>query len=81
MTVSGGKSVTVSTALTSATGNFVVTVANGTAKQTVAEWQTGDVEVAGYTIDAATDMKGKSNILYTFTVTAENTYLSGISFS
>jgi len=81
MTVSGGKSVTVSTPLTAATGTFQITVAAGTAKQTVANWQIGDIEVAGYTITAGTDMAGKSNIVYTFTVTTDNTYLSEVSFS
>ncbi len=81
MKVSGGKTATVTTPLTTATGDFVVTVAAGEAKQQVSQWQTGAVEVAGYTITAATDMKGKSNIEYTFTVTADNTYLSAIAFS
>lgn len=81
LTVSGGKTATVSTTLTSATGTFVVTVDNGTAKQNVAQWQSGDQEIAGFTLTANTDMKGTSNILYTFTVTADNTYLSGIAFS
>ncbi len=81
MTVAGGKTVTVTTPLTTATGAFKVTVAAGTAKQTISEWQSGAQEVAGYTIAANTDMKGTSNIIYTFTVTADNTYLSAIEFS
>ena len=81
MTVSGGKAVEVTTPLATATGTFEVTVTAGTAKQTVDAWQMGDVEVAGFTITAATNMAGTSNILYTFTVTPDNTYLSGISFS
>ncbi len=81
MTVSGGKAVTVTTPLTTSTGTFEVTVAAGTAKQAVSQWQSGAVEVAGFTVTAATDMKGTSNIVYEFTVTADNTYLSGISFS
>lgn len=81
MTVSGGKNVTITSALSGATGTFTVKVAAGTAKQTVAQWQSGDFEVAGFSVVAATDMKGKSNIEYTFTVTADNTYLSGIAFN
>jgi len=81
MTVSGGKAVTVSTPLTDPTGTFTVTVTAGVAKQTVSKWQTGDIEVAGFVIEDDVDMKGKSNILYTFTVTEDNTYLSGIAFS
>ena len=81
MKVSGGKDVTVSTKLTTSTGTFVVTVDAGTARQTVSEWQSGAVEVAGVTIPANQDMKGTSKIDYTFTVTTDNTYLSGISFS
>ncbi|MBQ7603329.1 MAG: hypothetical protein IJU75_00090 [Clostridia bacterium] len=81
MTVSGGKAVSVSTPLTSATGTFVVTVNAGTAKQTVSQWQIGAVEVAGYTVAANTEMKDTTKIDYTFTVTADNTYLSGIAFS
>ena len=81
LTLSGGKTATVSTPLTTATGTFVVTVAADKAKQIVSEWQSGDQEIAGCTIAAATDMKDKTNILYTFTVTTDNTYLSGIAFS
>ena len=81
LTVSGGKTATVTTALTTATGTFVITVDNGTAKQLVSEWQSGDQEIAGFTLGANVDMKGKTNILYTFTVTKDNTYLSGIAFS
>lgn len=78
MTVSGGYTATVTPL---ATGKFTVTVAAGTAKQTVAQWQTGDVEVAGATIDSTVDMKGKSNIAYEFTVDGDTTYLSDITFS
>ena len=81
MTVSGGKTANVSSALTGATGSFTVTVAAGTAKQTVDNWQTGAVEVAGVTIATGTNMASTSNIAYTFTVTADNTYLSAIAFS
>ena len=79
--VSGGKNVTVKTALTDATGTFVISVASGEAKQQVAKWQTGAFEVAGVSVAADTDMKGKSNIEYTFTVDAKNTYLTGVAFS
>ena len=81
MTVSGGKNVTVKTALTTATGTFTIEVDAGTAKQKVSQWQTGAVEVAGYTITAATDMKDTTKIDYTFTVTADNTYLSKVEFA
>ena len=80
MTVSGGKDAGVIKALTTATGDFTVRVVAGAAKQTVPQWQMGAVEVAGFTIDAATDMVGTIRIDYIFTVTADNTYLSGIEF-
>ena len=80
MTVSGGKKATVTTTLTNATGDFKVTVDNGKAKQGVAQWQSGDQEIAGYTLSATTDMKDTTKIVYTFTVTATNTYLSKIEF-
>ena len=81
LTVSGGKKATVKTPLTTATGTFVVEVENGEAKQNVAQWQSGDQEIAGYTLSATTDMKGKTKIDYTFTVTTDNTYLSKIDFA
>ena len=84
----GAKQVTaeVTTAMTGASGTFVVTVSNITANQTVSEWQSGDQEVAGCTISKETDMKDKTTIVFTFTVTADSkdqastTYLSGIEF-
>ena len=84
----GEKKVTaaVTTAMTGASGTFVVTVSNITANQTVSQWQSGDQEVAGYVIKADNDMKDKTTIAFTFTVTADSatqastTYLSGITF-
>ena len=76
----------VTTAMSGASGTFVVTVSNITANQTVSQWQSGDQEIAGYTISKDTDMKDKTTIAFTFTVTADSneqastTYLSGITF-
>ena len=81
MTVSGGKTVTVTTPLTTATGTFDITVAAGTANQTVSQWQSGAFTVAGVTVAATEEMKGTSNIVYTFKVDADNTYLESVSFS
>ena len=80
MTLSGGKTAQVTTPLTDATGNFVVTVYAGAPKQTISDWQTGAFEVAGATIAADDNMKGTTKIEYTFTVTANNTYLNKIEF-
>ena len=80
MKVSGGKNAEVTKALATATGEFEVTVTAGAAKQNIDQWQTGDFEVAGVTVTAATNMKGTSKITYTFKVEENNTYLKSISF-
>ena len=81
ITVSGGKTAKVTTALASASGDFVITVSGVDVKQSVAQWQSGDQDVAGITIAANTDMVGKSNIVYTFTSDGKTTYLKTITFS
>lgn len=87
LTLATGVTASVTTALSGASGTFTVTVAGAKSSQGVAEWQSGDQEVAGYKILSTNDMKGKTNIAYTFTVTADSattastTYLSAIAFS
>ena len=79
--VSGAKTASVTTALTTSTGTFVITVADVESKQAVNEWQSGAKEVAGFEIPANRNFKGLTNIEYTFTVEANDTYLSNITFS
>lgn len=81
MKVSGGLTAKVTTPLQTSTGTFVITVSGVSSKQAVNEWQSGAKEVAGYTIAANKNMKGMTNIAYTFTVDEKNTYLTDISFS
>lgn len=81
MKVSGGKDVSVTDGYDGSAGDtFTITVNAGTANQTVDNWQTGDVQVAGFTITQNTNMNSTSKINYVFTVTADNTYLSSITF-
>ena len=88
LTVTGGKSAKVSSALSGASGTYTVTVtiAATDVKQTVNEWQSGDVEVGGAKIAANQNMVGATKVDYTFTVTAgsattaSSTYLSAIGF-
>ena len=91
ITLSGGKTATYATvtdATASVDGKFTITVGGVDSKQTQKYWQTGDVEVGGFTIASSTDDTdycGKNTITYTFTVTSGNnggnTYLSGIGFT
>ena len=71
-----------------ATGAFTdgvvtsVTVADWTAHQTIAQWQSGAQEVAGVTIAATTDWKDATKITYTFTKDADgDPYLSEVTAS
>ena len=59
-----------------------VTVAGWKAHQTVAEWQSGDQQMAGVSISKSSDWKGKTNIVYTFSTDADgDPYLSSVSAS
>jgi hypothetical protein len=69
-----------------ATGAFTdgvvtsVTVSGWEAHQTVAKWQAGAQQVAGATITADSDWKGKTNIVYTFAKDDDgDPYLSAVT--
>ena len=82
----GGKEAKVTTALTTASGDFIISVSDVDVNQTVAEWQSGEQTVGGATIAANADMVGKTTVNYTFTVTAASatttstTYLKTVGF-
>ena len=81
ITLSGGKTATYATA----TNGFTVTVADVSSKQTQTNWQTGAIEVGGFTVADNVSYAGCNTITYTFTIAAAaqggNTYLSGIAFA
>lgn len=78
LTTSGGLTATYA----AATDGYTVTVANVTVNQSFSNWQTGEFKVAGVTIKDTDDMKGKTSIVYTFTVPSTgNAYLSKIAFA
>lgn len=67
---------------TNNTGNYTVAVSGITVNQKTAEWQTGNQDIAGFTIQSTANMVGQNTITYTFTQpTNGNDYLSGIAFS
>jgi type IV pilus assembly protein PilA len=65
----------------SGTTGFTVTVSSVKVNQTQNSWQTGDIVVGGCTITSSTNMVGTDQIIYTFTTSDGNTYLSSISFA
>jgi len=83
MTISGGLNVT---ATFNATTKKLesVTVAGVTINQKEADWAIGDFKVAGVAVTAPTAAMitaGTADITYTYTVTAQNTYLTSVAYA
>ena len=65
-----------------ADATFTITVAGYTPVQSITEWQSGAQTVAGATIAANADLVGKTNIVYTFKLSADlDPYLDTVTFS
>ncbi len=78
LTLSGGATAN----YTAGSGSYTVKVVAPKVYQTVDNWQTSNVTVAGVTIAASANMKDSPAITYTFTEpTTGNAYLSGITFT
>ena len=78
LTLTGGITAT----YTAGSGSFTVKATAPKVNQTVDNWQTTSLSVAGVTIASNANMVGNPAITYTFTAPATgNAYLSGITFS
>ena len=67
---------------TGAYQNFTVTLANVQPKQAVANWQTADLVVGGYSVPTDANMVGTTNVVYSFTVETDGDItLSSITFN
>ncbi len=80
ITVTGGLTATYSASISGGIGTYTVAVANFPIRQTVAGWSIANPNIAGVAV-TGTPTSGNSTLTFTYTVTPNNEYLSGVSIS